>query len=112
MLNFTVETNDCPDDTCFTAKDVLPWIDTDGVFQVVDGRGTRRSWGAPSVSSTVTQLTDDVVQIEVVGWHKHTISPVGGCYYFVLLTSGWERKMGSAKVVKAAKAQYEALKAA
>ena len=111
MINLTVESNDCPDDTYFKTCQVSPWIDTDGVLQIVDGRGTRRSWGTPSVSSIVTQLTDDVVQVSVTGWHKHTVSPVGGVYYFVMLDGGWVRKMGSAKIVKDAKAQYELLSA-
>ena len=110
MINLTVESHDCPDDTYFKTCQVSPWI-ADGVLQIVDGRGTRKSWGAPSVSSIVTQLTDDVVQVQVTGWHKHTISPVGGVYYFVMLDGGWVRKMGSAKIVKDAKAQYELLAA-
>ena len=111
MLNFQVKTNECPDDTYFVAGDVRPEF-IDGVLHIWDGRGTRRSWGAPSVSSTMTALNDTVFQVEVVGWHKHTVSPVGGFYYFVLSANGWERKTGNAKAVKSAKAEYQAAKAA
>lgn len=102
----TIQTKPCPDKTHFVVKDVLPSIEN-GILQIVDGYGTRRSWGAPSVKSTVTELSETVIQVDVVGWHKHTTSPVGGFYYFVLSANGWERKNGGANAVKLAKAQYQ-----
>lgn len=112
-MEFTINVKECPDTTYFVAGDVRPTFEN-GVLTICEGRGTRRSWGAPSVRSEITQLSDTVFQVEVVGWHKHTVSPVGGYYYFVFTGKGktWERKSGNAKAVKLAKAEYSAVKAA
>jgi hypothetical protein len=111
-MKFSIQTASCPDDTYFVVADVLPSFEGD-VLTIVDGYGTRRSWGAPSVRSTVTQLTDTVICVDVVGWHKHTVSPVGGSYYFVCSPkTGWERKRGNAKAVKAALTEHQSSKVA
>ena len=90
------------DSTYFNSSDVLPVVK--GNTLIIQGwTGTRRSsWGAPSCTSTVKQLSATVVMVTVTGWHKHAVSPVGGNYYFVFLNGEWVRKMASAKVVKEA----------
>ncbi len=99
MLNIVSRV--CPDDTYFTASEVRPYIEN-GELHITEGRGTRRSWGAPSVTSTVKELTPDVIKVDVVGWHKHTVSPVGGSYYFVNEKGEWIRRTANHKAVKAA----------
>ncbi len=89
------------DSTYFRTSDVIPTIDGD-TLTIIDGRGSSRSWGSPSVNSTVKTLTDNVVMVEVTGWHKHTVSPVGGSYYFVNEAGQWVRRTANHKTVKAA----------
>lgn len=102
-LSVSIQVNEYegPDSTYFTVPDVLPFFEN-GILNICNYRGSRRSWGAPTCASTVKQLTDDVIQVDVVGWHKHTVSPVGGSYYFVKTQKGWERKRANAKAVKSA----------
>lgn len=89
------------DSNYFRTSDVIPTIEGD-TLTVIDGRGSRRSWGSPSVDSRVSKLTDDVYKVDVTGWHKHTVSPVGGIYYFVNDGQGWTRRTANHKAVKAA----------
>lgn len=101
-LPVTVENFEGPDSTYFVVGDVLPRF-KDGKLFVCNYRGSHRNWGSPKCSSDVKQLNDDVLMINVVGWHKHTVSPVGGKYYFVKDSNNqWVRKSANAKVVKAA----------
>jgi hypothetical protein len=86
----------------FRTSDVTPHIDADGSLIIYNSYGNRRSWGTPKVSSSVRTLTADVIAIEVTGWHKWTVSPVGGSFYFVNEAGGWVRRTANAKVVKAA----------
>lgn len=95
-----VSIHDCPDDTYFRSSDVMPYVDEGGVLHLVDGEGTHRRWGTPNVSSYVTWLTREVFSVEVTGWHKHTVSPVGGTYYFVLEEGRFVRRRANAKTVK------------
>ena len=101
----TVETRSFADmpgsNTYFRTSDCAPFVD-DGALVVYNGRGTSRSWGTPSVRSTVEPLTETVVKVEVVGWHKHTVSPVGGNFYFVNEAGQWVRRTANHKAVKAA----------
>lgn len=85
--------------TCFRTSDVAPQI-KDGQLNIFNARGQSRSWGTPRVTSTVKPLSDDVVMVNVVGWHKHTVSPVGGNFYFVREGGEWVRRMASHKSVK------------
>jgi hypothetical protein len=91
--------------TYFRSSQVTPHISRDGELVVYNAKGDRRSWGTPSVRSDVSKLTDDVIKVEVTGWHKHTISPVGGIYYFVREGSKWVRRTAAHKAVKAALAK-------
>lgn len=100
-LPVQVQDYEGPDSTYFAVPDVVPFF-KDGVLNICNYRGSRRSWGAPTCTSDVKQLSDDVIQVDVTGWHKHTVSPVGGSYYFVKTRKGWERKRANAKAVKAA----------
>lgn len=90
------------DSTYFNSSDVMPVIKGDTLV-IQNWKGSYRStWGAPTCTSTVKQITQTVVMVSVTGWHKHTVSPVGGNYYFCFINGEWVRKMASAKVVKAA----------
>lgn len=89
------------DSTYFRTSDITPEVNGDTVT-VYNGYGTRRSWGSPSVNSTVKILTENVVMVEVTGWHKWTVSPVGGSYYFVNENGTWTRRTANHKTVKAA----------
>jgi len=88
--------------TYFRTSDVTPYIDKDGTLVVYDAKGARRSWGTPKVDSSVRKLSNDVIQITVTGWHKHTVRPVGGNFYFVRENDKWVRRTASHKAVKAA----------
>ncbi len=88
--------------TYFRGSEVAPKIIDNNKLQVVDGRGYSASWGSSNVTSTVDALTNDIVRIEVVGWHKHTVSPVGGNYYFVNEGGKWTRRTANYGKVKTA----------
>ncbi len=99
-MSISINTLPVPNDTYFRTSDVTPFFDGE-TLNLYNGRGTSRSWGAPSVRSTVQSLSDDVVKVEVVGWHKHTVSPVGGNFYFVNDKGNWTRRTANHKAVKA-----------
>ncbi len=86
--------------TYFRTSDVIPYIENNQI-NIWNGTAYQASWGRSEVSSTITQLSDDVVKVEVVGWHKHTVSPEGGNYYFVNEKGRWTRRRANAKAVKA-----------
>lgn len=87
--------------TYFTSSDVRPYVGKDNNIHTYNGSGERRSWGTPKVTSVVSNLGDDVIGVEVTGWHKHTVSPVGGWYYFVADAKGnWRRTTANNKRVK------------
>lgn len=88
-------------ETYFRASDVTPYFEN-GQIKTFSGRGKQRSWGSCSVRSVVKALTNDVIMVTVTGWHKHTVSPVGGNYYFVNESGTWTRRTANHKVVKAA----------
>ena len=88
--------------TYFRTSDVAPFVNRDGELVVYNAKGVRRSWGQPKVDSAVTKLTNDVIQVTVTGWHKHTVSPVGGNFYFVHESDKWVRRTAASKAVKAA----------
>lgn len=93
-----------PHCTYFRTSDVTPEIVGDELH-VIDGQGKRRSWGSPNVSTTVSKLNDSVIKATVTGWHKHTVSPVGGDYYFVEENGKWVRRRANHSTVKAALGQ-------
>ena len=97
----TIVKEQCPGGTYFRTSEVTPFVE-DGELHVYDGNGVRRSWGCAQVRSTVSLLNPDVIKIEVTGWHKHTVSPVGGNYYFVRDGATWTRRTANHKSVKAA----------
>ncbi|MBK8188865.1 MAG: hypothetical protein IPK79_00260 [Vampirovibrionales bacterium] len=88
--------------TYFRTSDCTPFFSEDGSLVVYNGKGDSRSWGTPSVRSTVKSLTANVIKVTVVGWHKHTVSPVGGSFYFVNEAGAWVRRTAGHKTVKAA----------
>jgi hypothetical protein len=90
------------DGTYFRTKDVTPWTDGQTIYKW-DGENYRASWGSSNVRSMVTIDRDNIVVIDVTGWHKHTVSPVGGTYYFVKDDKGnWVKRRKNSKQVKAA----------
>lgn len=97
-----VQTEDCPGGTYFRTSEVTPFIDGD-VLHIYNGDGVRRSWGRSQVSSSVFLLAPDVIKVEVVGWHKHTVGPVGGNFYFVNERGTWTRRTANHKRVKQVK---------
>lgn len=97
----TITQEDCPGGTYFRTSEVIPFVE-DGELHVYDGIGVSRSWGRSQVTSSVTLLNSDVIKVEVVGWHKHTVSPVGGNYYFVRDGGKWTRRTAAHRTVKAA----------
>jgi hypothetical protein len=86
----------------FRTSDVTPYIDQAGSLTIYNSYGQRKSWGTPSIKSYVRKLTPTVVMVEVVGWHKFTVSPVGGSFYFVNESGSWIRRTANHKAVKAA----------
>lgn len=61
-----------PDSTYFVTGDAEPTIDADNSgITIYDGRGKRRSWGTPGVTSTVVLDEDDFCAIHVGFHHKH-----------------------------------------
>lgn len=92
--------------TYFRTSDVTPYVH-EGKLHIFNSRGISRSWGTPSVTSRIETLTDDIIKVNVVGWHKHTISPVGGNFYFVNEgKKGWVRRRANHRKVKAVLATY------
>jgi hypothetical protein len=101
-INNIIDWNEVPgSNTYFRTSDVAPFITDDNTLNIYNSRGQRRSWGTPSVDSKVTKITDDVVMVTVVGWHKHTVGPVGGTFYFVNDGGQWVRRRANANAVKA-----------
>lgn len=85
----------------FRGSDVAPTIEGN-TLTIVNGYGERRYWGTPKVDSRVVALAANVIKVEVAGWHKHTVSPVGGSFYFVNEGGVWVRRTANHKAVKAA----------
>lgn len=89
--------------TYFTSKDVRPYVGVDNKIHIYNGSGTHRSWGAPKVTSTAWVMGGNVIRVNVTVWHKHTVSPVGGSYYFIADARGrWRRTTANSNQVKAA----------
>lgn len=86
--------------TYFRTSDVSPFVSEDGqTVTIFNSRGDRRSWGTPSVTSKC-YMVDGVLVVDVTGWHKHTVSPVGGTYYFVNENGRWVRRTANHKSVR------------
>lgn len=88
------------DCTYFRTREIVPVVDGD-TLTIIDGRGSRRHWGTPSVNSRVDTLAENAIRVSVTGWHKWTITPVGGTYYFVRNSNGiWQRKTANSNIVR------------
>lgn len=72
--------SDVPNTTYFRSSDVAPQLAGE-TLTLWHGKGTRRSWGAPQVCSTVVVETDTFIAVHVGYSHKHR----GGqqWYYFL-----------------------------
>lgn len=69
--NTEIITEDIPfDDTYFAMSDVTPHS-KNGNLVIYSGKGTRRGWGAPQVTSTVLVNADGLVSVHVGFSHKH-----------------------------------------
>lgn len=90
-------------ETYFRTSDVTPHIEENSIV-VYEGQNDRRSWGCCSCRSQVEDK-NGIVIVSVTGWHKFSVSPVGGTYYFVNENGEWVRRTASHKAVKAALAQ-------
>lgn len=88
--------------TYFRTSDVIPFVDNKNKINMYTGSGASRRWGRANVKSTAKRLTKTVIQVDVAGWHKHTVSPEGGSYYFVKESGKWVRRRANANAVKAA----------
>lgn len=79
---FEIKTSsNIPDSTYFTMSDVSPEFDPiTWTVTIFDGKGSRRSWGAPQVNSTVVVNNDDFVAVHVGFSHKHRGGQ--GWFYF------------------------------
>jgi hypothetical protein len=73
-----------PDSTYFRTGDAEPTINEDGSVTVLDGEGSRRSWGKPGITSTVVHEDCDLVAIHVGFHHKHG----GGQFWRYYTTDG------------------------
>lgn len=69
MLNIQFS-KDVPDSTYFTTGDCEPRL-KDDTLVVYDGKGSRRGWGAPSVTSTVVFESTDLIAVHIGFHHKH-----------------------------------------
>lgn len=68
---YTIRTSDnIPDSTYFRSSDVAPGFDGQTIT-LYAGKGSRRSWGAPQVWSSVVVETDNFVAVHVGFSHKH-----------------------------------------
>lgn len=85
--------------TYFRTSQVTPFVDSDNNLHVYNGISYQASWGKSQVSSTVKEMAG-IVAVKVVGWHKHTISPVGGNFYFVPENGRYVRRTANHKTVK------------
>jgi hypothetical protein len=65
------ETEKVPDSTYFLTADAEPHMASDGTITLLNGRGTRRGWGAPQVNTTVLIDDCDFLAVLVGFSHKH-----------------------------------------
>lgn len=78
------------DSTYFRTAAAEPDVNEDGSITLYDGRGARRSWGAPQTNSTVIVDAEDFLAVLVGFSHKH-----GGSQfyrYFVQTPTGPARR--------------------
>ena len=65
-----ITSSDVPDGTYFRVESAEPVLN-ESILTIYNGQGTRRSWGAPGVTSTLLLNADDLVAIHVGFHHKH-----------------------------------------
>lgn len=90
-----------PTDTYFKTSDVAPRLSDDKQrIEICHGRGqrTRDNW---TVTAEIEIPADDMIVITITGWHKHTVSPVGGQYYFVRTGDAWRKVTANHKAARA-----------
>jgi len=63
--------NEVPDSTYFRTGDVEPTIEEDKSITILDGKGSRRSWGSPQVTSQVVYQSEDFISVHIGYSHKH-----------------------------------------
>lgn len=80
----TVESPNISDSTYFRTGDAEPTIEADGTITLLNGRGTRRGWGAPQVNSMILVDAEDFLAVLVGFSHKHG----GGQFYRYYIAQG------------------------
>lgn len=75
--------NDVPDSTYFTTGECEPRLVEDALI-CYDGKGSKRGWGAPGVTSTVVFQSTDLIAVHVGFHHKHG----GGQFYRYFAVNG------------------------
>lgn len=75
---------DVPDSTYFRVGDAEPIVGRDGSLTLLDGKGSRRGWGAPGVTSTLVFQDCDLVAVHIGFHHKHG----GGQFWRYYTTDG------------------------
>lgn len=107
-MNVTIEVSkEVPDYTYFRTSDCEPSVDNDTIT-VFDGQGSRRSWGAPQVTSTIVYESNDFVSIHIGFSHKHR----GGQFWRHYSVNGEVKQVGWGKLDDSLRAEilegYEA----
>lgn len=100
-MNAVIKRIECTDLPNYYACSLAAPRVVEGEIELYNGRGDCHRWGQSRLSSDIVYLSDDLVVVDVVGWHKFTVSPVGGRYYFVINRSGqWARTNGNHRMVR------------
>lgn len=90
---------DLPGSTYFRTSDIAPTLEGTELY-CYNGSGPRRYWGTPRVITQIVRNDGNLCIVVVTGWHKHTVRPVGGTFYFVNLDGTWTRKTARSYQVK------------
>lgn len=89
---FTKFMYDTPDSTYFSITNVAPRIEGECIA-LTNGKGSRRSWGAPQTTSTVVYENCEFIAVHVGYFHKHRGGQ--GWFYFVNSDTGITRRIWS-----------------
>lgn len=94
-LHINEQGYDCPDNTYFTTGDVQPELvlteEGEQLLKLMNGQGQRRSWGTPTVTSTVILESEDIVSIHTGYNTKHGGGQFWRHYQFNTQQDRWVR---------------------
>lgn len=99
-------------DTYFRTSDIAPRLAGDKqTIEITHGRGKRNrdNW---TIITEIEIAADDMIVVCVTGWHKHTVSPVGGQYYFVRTGDTWRKVTANHNAARAYLAEQAAARLA